>query len=395
MNRRTFTRAFTAAALTSASYRRVLGANDRLGIALIGSGRRGRDVMRAFLQTGLAELRCICDVYDVQRSRAKEMLVKDVKPQECVAHEEAIARRDIDALVIATPDHLHLDIATAALAAGKAVYLEKPVTHHFDEGATLLRAVRLSGKVCQIGTQQRSGAHYKRVREEYFASGKLGRVVSVRAVWHNFPWQSRRIAPAPKPPGLDWIRFLGRSPYYEYDAARYDAWRYYPEYGGGVLADIFNHWADVAQWMMNDATPLHAVSLGGIYELRDGRANPDTVHAVVQYRNWNLSFECSVLSLRDDRPGVFFQGTEGSLLLARDGYVYTPPKGQPVEVSASEDLDLAHARNFLEAVNTNRRPSCDIATGLEGVRPCHLARAAYWSGKRASFDAARNLITLG
>lgn len=388
-------RAFlTASALTAASYQRVLGANNRLGIALIGSGRRGRDVMRGFLNTGLAELRVICDVYDVQRTRARDMLVKDVKPHECVAHEEAIARRDVDAILLATPDHLHLDIATAAFAAGKPVYLEKPVTHQLEEGAALLRAARTSGKVCQIGTQQRSGAHYKRVREEYFATGKLGKVVAVRAVWHNFPWQARRIAKSPKPAGLDWMRFLGRSPYHEYDAARYDAWRYYPEYGGGVLADIFNHWADVAQWMMDDARPLHAVSLGGIYELRDGRTNPDTVHAIVQYHNWNLSFECSVLSLRDDRPGVLFQGTEGSLFLARDGYVFTPLKGAPVEVKATEDLEVAHTKDFVEAVRDGRKPACDVEVGLEGIRPCHLARAAYWSGRRASYDAARNVISV-
>ncbi|MCS7023572.1 MAG: Gfo/Idh/MocA family oxidoreductase [Bryobacteraceae bacterium] len=389
-NRRKF---LSMPVLGAASYQRVLGANNRLGIALIGCGRRGREVMNAFLQTGLAELRVLCDVYDLQRERARQVLVKDVRPDACVAHEEAISHPGVDAVLIATPDHLHVDIAVAALAAGRAVYLEKPATHHWEEGALLLAAARRSGKVCQIGTQQRSGSHYRRIRQEYFEAGKLGQVLAVRAVWHNFPWQARRIAKTPKPPGLDWDRFLGRSPYYEYDAARYDAWRYFPEYGGGVLADIFNHWADVAQWMMNDSRPLHAVSLGGIYHLRDGRVNPDTVHAIVQYQTWNLSFECSVAPLREDRPGVLFQGTEGSLLVTRGGFTFTPAKGNAVEVQAEQDLDLAHSKDFLEAVLHGKKPSCDVETGLEGLRPCYLARTAYWSGKRASYDAARNLIT--
>lgn len=388
MNRRQFARTIAA---TAVSYRRILGANDRLGIALIGSGRRGRDVAKALLATGQAELLVVCDVYDQQRERTLAAFAA-TKPHACVAHEEAIARTGIDAAVIATPDHLHLDLAKAALEAGKHVYLEKPATHKFEEGSEVLAAARKAAKVCQVGTQQRSGSHYRGVRENYFEKRKLGRVVMVRAAWHNFPWQARNIRKAPKPEGLDWNRFLGRAAKHEYESARYDAWRYFPEYGGGVLADIMNHWADVAQWMMGDAEPKHAVALGGVYELQDGRLNPDTANAIVQYQDWNLAFECTVLSVRDDRPGVLFHGDEGSLFLARDGYVFTPSKGDPVAVQANEDLDQAHAADFVKAVKANAKPSADIEEALKGVLPCHLARAAYWAGKRASYIASQNAI---
>lgn len=391
MTRRQFAHTLGVSAF---SYQRILGANERIGLALIGSGRRGRDVAKAAIGTTQADLHVICDVYDVQRERAREALsAGERKPHECAAHEEALARPGVDAVIIATPDHLHLSLAQAAFAAGKHVYLEKPVVHKFEEGSALVEAARKANKVCQVGTQQRSGSHYKAVREQYLGPHKLGHVVFVRTAWNNFPWQARHIGKAAQPEGLDWDRFLGPAPKVPYEAARYDAWRYYPDYGNGVLADIFNHWADSAQWLMDDTTPMHAVALGGIYELRDGRANPDTVNAIIQYKDWNLSFESTVLSLRDDRPGMLFQGDEGAVFLARDGYVYTPFKGSPVEVKATEDLDRTHFADFLNAVRSNSRPSASVEIALKGLLPCQMALAAYWSGKRASYDEKTNQIT--
>jgi predicted dehydrogenase len=391
MQRREFLHGAAAAVLTAASYARVVGANDRLGMALAGSGRRGREVMKAFLSTGRVELRCIADVYDVQRGRARDFLA--VKPDEVVALEDALSRREVDAVLIASPDHLHLTQTLAALEAGKHIYLEKPTTHNFDEGARLIDAVKQSGRVCQTGTQQRSGAHYRRAKEELFDQGKLGQVVFARAVWHDFPWQRRKLEPQPKPAGLDWERFLGPAPKVPYDWIRYDSWRYFPDYGGGLLADILTHWADVAQWMMNESRPLNAVATGGIYRMKDGRVNPDTVNAVLQYAggvngNWNLTFESSVLPLRNERPGVFFQGTEGTLEITRAEYVFTPNKGEPQIVKAEGNLEVAHATDFLDAIKHGKRPSADIQTGVAACNPVHLAKAAYWNRKRMKFDPA-------
>jgi predicted dehydrogenase len=394
MQRRSFLR---ATAFTAASYSRILGANDRVGMALIGSGRRGRDVMKAFLDTGRVDLKVICDVYDAQRERARSLITGAMeKPFECNAHEFALSRGGVDAVLIGSPDHLHLDQATAAFQAGKHVYLEKPATHQFNEGPLLLRAARASGKVCTVGTQQRSGAHYKQARAECFDSGKLGKVLFVRTYWSNFPWQARTIAKQAKPAGLDWMRFLGKTPYYDYDHARYDSWRYFPEYGGGVLADILNHWADVAVWMMND-TPVDCVATGGIYNANDGRVNPDTVNAILRFKKgWNLTFESSVHKLRDDRPGVLFEGTEGTLEITRADYVFRPNgKGEAVTVKASGALELAHASDFLNAIKTGSKPSADVDVALAGLVPSHMARAAYWTGKRVKYDEGRNEIEYG
>lgn len=389
MERRDFLTGISATAFTAASYSRIVGANDRLGMALVGSGRRGREVMKAFLTTGRAELLCIADVYDVQRGRARDFL--SVKPAEVAAVEEALSRKEVDAVLIGSPDHLHLTQTVAALKAGKHVYLEKPTSHHFEEGAKFIAAAKQAGKVIQTGTQQRSGAHYARAKEEIFEKGKLGKVVFARTIWHDFPWQRRKIAPQPKPVGLDWDRFLGPAPKVGYDWIRYDSWRYFPDYGGGLLADILTHWADVAQWMMNESRPLNAVATGGIYQMKDGRVNPDTVNAVLQYSggangNWNLSFESSVLPILNERPGVFFQGTEGTLEITRAEYVFRPNKGEAQVVKAEGNLEVAHATNFIDSIKNGKHPSADIKIGVEACNPVHLAKAAYWKKRRMKFD---------
>ncbi len=371
---------------TAASYRRVAGANSRIGVALIGSGRRGREVAAGLLADSRAELIAICDIYDVQRNRAVAALKTGDGVKQLVAHEEALALPGVDAVIIAAPDHLHATLATAALAARKHVYLEKPTIHRWQERTVLAEALERSGKILQCGTQQRSGAHYWRAKHEIFETGRLGKVVYARCVWHNFPWQRRQIPPGPKPAGLDWERFLGPAPHVPYEAVRYDSWRYFPEYGGGLLADILTHWADVAQWMLNDDAPQSAVAGGGIFVLKDGRRNPDTTSALIQYRDWNLSFESSVLSIRNDRPSVLFEGTEGLLDLAREGYTFTPRSGSPEIVNSTENLERAHTRNFLDAITGGSKPNAGLQAGISATRPVQMALEAYRTGRRITAD---------
>ena len=383
MNRRQFGRA-AGGVVSAASYERIAGANGRLDLALAGSGRRGREVMGAFLASGRAGLRCLCDVYDVQRQRALQALARSGNaPYQCVAHEDALARRDAGAVLIATPDHLHVSLGVAALEAGKHVYLEKPATHRFTQRRALRDAARKSGRVLQCGTQQRSGEHYIRAKEEVFGKSQLGRVVIVRTAWSDFPWQTRRIPQAPKPAGLDWERFLGPAPRRPYQAARYDSWRWFPDYGGGLLADILTHWAGVAQWMMGESQPGHASTCGGIYVMRDGRENPGTVSAILPYPSgWTLTFQSSVLPLKAGRPAVLFLGTEGTRDIDRGGCTLTPSKGEPRTVRFTGSLERAHAGNFLDAVTKGVRPNAPIEAGIEACNPVHLANASYWRGRR-------------
>jgi predicted dehydrogenase len=382
LTRRELMKGVSGTAFTAASYRRVAGANSRIGVAFIGMGRRGREVGAGLLADSRAEAVAICDIYDVQRNRAMAALKTSDAVRQVVAHEEALMLSGVDAVLIATPDHLHATLASAALAARKHVYLEKPTIHRWQERTVLAEALERSGKILQCGTQQRSGAHYWRAKHEIFEAGRLGKVVYARCVWHNFPWQRREIQPGPKPAGLDWERFLGPAPHVSYETVRYDSWRYFPEYGGGLLADILTHWADVAQWMLDDDAPQSAVANGGIYVLKDGRRNPDTTSALLQYRDWNLSFESSVLSIRNDRPSVLFEGTKGLLDLSREGYTFTPQSGKAKIVNSTENLERAHTRNFLDAIAGTSKPNAGLQAGFSATRPVQMALEAYRTGRR-------------
>jgi predicted dehydrogenase len=388
MNRREFlyTSSATTAAMASAkSYAAILGANDRVSLGVIGLGRRGTVVGGALLQDPRARIVALSDVYGHQATQYQARFAAHLaQPSVDVDYHGLLARKDVDAVLIATPDHLHVQIACDSLRAGKHVYLEKPTVHDWKDRVRLQAAAGSSRNVLQCGMQQRSGAHYARAKQEFFDAGKLGDVVLVRAVWSDFPWQRRDIGPAPKPADLDWPLFLGPAPSVPYEYVRYTSWRSFPEYGKGVLADILTHWADVAQWMLNDSNPQRAASLGGIYNLHQERDNPDTVSAIVQYKQWNLNFESSVLSIRDDNPSVYFEGTKGLLNLTREGYVYTPSAGDPIVYKSTENLDAAHAKNFLDAVITQTPVSAPLSAGLAATLPVELALHSYWSQKIAT-----------
>lgn len=391
MNRRRFVysgaaiSAFTAQGMTARSYAAILGANDRVQLGVIGTGRRGLIVSNGFVQDSRTQIVSLCDVYGRQLKEFQGKMGAHLsQPSTHVAYEDLLSRRDIDAVLIATPDHLHVQIGSDSLSAGKHVYLEKPTVHQWKDRTRLQAALEKSGKKVQCGTQQRSGEHYQHAKQEFFDSGRLGDVVLVRAVWHNFPWQRRDLPPQPKPPDLDWDRFLGPAPRVPYEHARYTSWRSFREYGGGVLADILTHWVDVAQWMLNDAEPQRASALGGIYTLRQERNNPDTVSAVVQYKSWNLNFESSVLSLRDDHPSVFFEGTHGNLNITREGYTFRPNEGEPVIFESKQDLEVAHTKSFLDAVVNGTAVSAPLRAGLEATLPVQMCLVSYWARKTAT-----------
>ena len=387
MKRRDFITTMGAITFTAASYNRIMGANDRLGLALVGTGRRGRHVMSKMMETGKGELLMLCDIWEEQRKRARqELSLKNVK--ETYALEDVLADDNIDAVLIATPDHLHKDYSIKVVNTGRHLYLEKPATLHFEEGQPILEAVRKRGIICQTGTQQRSGSHYLQAKEEFFdGSKKLGDIVFVRTKWSDFGWQRRTITPRPKPENFHWERFLGSAPDVPYQWAHYDAWRNYKQYGAGILSDLLTHWADVAQWYMEDTIPMNAVTTGGIYFMKDDRTNPDTVNSIHQYhKGWNLSFECSVMPVKNERSSVLFHGTEGKLEIFREGYIYTPHGKSPQQINAKTDLDLEHVNDFFNAISENRKPSADIEIGLHAVRPTHLAVASYWTGKRMGFN---------
>ncbi|MGA7343904.1 MAG: Gfo/Idh/MocA family oxidoreductase [Terracidiphilus sp.] len=388
MNRREFLYTGAAAAavvtrnLDARAYDSIAGANDRVGLGVIGCGRRATDVCGGFVQDPRVQIRALADVYDKQvagfQGRFKDYVAE---AKISVQYQEMLDRKDIDAVLIATPDHLHVEIAKDTLGANKHTYLEKPTLHRWYERGTLIRAAKQSQGILQCGMQQRSGAHYKRVKEEIFGAGKLGDIVFVRAVWSNFPWQRRILPSEPKPAGLRWDLFLGPAPKVPFETSRYSSWRSYHDYGNGLLADILTHWADVAQWMLDDDRPVSAAALGGDFQLRGDLTNPDTVSAIVRYKSWNLNFESSVLSIRNDRPSVYFEGTAGSLNLTRQGYTLAPNDGAPFELASTESLERAHTGNFIDAIVKGDKVNAPLEAGLAASVPVMMALQSYWSQK--------------
>lgn len=391
MNRREFVYgaaalgALSTSGMTARSYGAVMGANDRVSLGVIGLGRRGLIVSAGFVQDRRVRIVALCDVY-AEMTRAYQDRMKEhlTQPSTDVRYQDLLARKNVDAVLVTTPDHLHVMIASDALAASKNVYLEKPTVHHWQDRLRLKHALEASGKVLECGMQQRSGAHYAAAKREFFDTGKLGKVVLVRAVWSNFPWQRRDVPDEPKPADLDWPLFLGPAPKVPWEYARYTSWRSFPDYGGGLLADILTHWVDVAQWMLNDAKPQRASALGGLYDLHGYFQNPDTVSAIVQYKDWNLNFESSVLSVHDDHPSVFFEGTNGTLNLTREGYTYAPNGGAPVVFKSTQSLEVAHTKNFLDAVLTGAPVNAPLSAGLEATLPVQMCLKSYWSRKTAT-----------
>lgn len=393
MNRRefVFTGAAAAAVATRATdaraYASIIGSNDRVGLGIIGLGRRATDVTAAFVQDPRIQVRALCDIYDKHAADFQRHFKDHTAGAETfVEYRKLLDNKNVDAVLVATPDHLHVQIARATLGANKNTYLEKPTLHRWYERDALTKAAAGSKAILQCGMQQRSGAHYMQAKQEIFDAHKLGHVVFARAVWHNFPWQRRDIPELPKPEGLRWDLFLGPAPKVAYETSRYSSWRSYHDYGNGLLADILTHWVDVAQWMQSDSDPQTAAALGGDFQLRGDLTNPDTVSAVVRYKDWNLNFESSVLSIRDPHPTVFFEGTEGTLDLTRQGYTLTPNRGEPVIVPATQSLERAHTGNFIDAIVKGDKVNAPLSAGIAASVPVMMALQSYWTKKLVARD---------
>src|SRR3974377_133082 len=213
----------TAASLTPASYSRVMGANDRIQLGAIGGGDRGRHDMRMFQNTGNVDVTAVCDIHSQQIHLAKQQAPNARSFKD---HRQLLESKDIDVVLIATPDHWHAACAIDALNSGRDVYVEKPLTRTIEEGPKIVKAARVNDRVCQVGMQQRSGKHYIEAKKEYIDAGKLGKITLARTWWHGNSYHLRR-APASlqtQPGNLDWAQFLGPLKWRDYDPQQYFNW---------------------------------------------------------------------------------------------------------------------------------------------------------------------------
>lgn len=381
------------AGLTAASYSRVMGANDRISLGLIGCGGRGVGVMGTFLNTKQVDVTAVCDVYGARIDQAQQ---KATGAKGFTDHRKLLEAKNVDAVLIATPDHWHTGCTIDALNAGKDVYVEKPLTLTIDEGPPIVKAARLNNKICQVGMQQRSGQHYLQAKREYFDTGKLGKVTLARTWWHGNGAHLKQAPPqlAAQPSNLDWARFLGPVKWRDWDPQRYWNFRAYLEFGGGQVTDLFTHWIDVVHMMMGQDNPSAAVAAGDVYHYKDGRTAPDTIHVLLEYpAEWTATFEAT-LAPGIKGEGVEICGTLGKLYIDRRKFEFQSiEKGAPpVVVMSPREQTIDHVENFLDCCRTRKLPNGDVYIGHRSAAASHLGNIAYLQRRRLHYNAEREEI---
>lgn len=411
-SRRNFIKTLTAGTagltlgLSAHSYGRIIGANDRIRVGVIGIGRQGRGLMDNVLDEPDAEVVALSDVYrpnlDFATSQApKADTYNDFR--------NILDRDDIDAVVIATPDHWHAPNTIMACQAGKDVYVEKPLSRYIEEGRKMVDAARANDRIVQTGTMQRSGRVFQEA-VEIVHSGDLGPISFVRT-WNygnDYPSGIGNPENSNPPEGLDWEMWLGPAQERPFNINRfgvvldeemqYQRWasfRWFWDYAGGMMTDWGVHLLDIVNWAMKVQAPLSVSSVGGKFYHEDNRETPDTISATYQYPNFVCTYENRVLNSKpiDDKGyGIMFHGTEGTLFVDRSSLELTPESGsrlEPLSMTIEEDASAKHMRNFLDCIKSRNKPICDVEIGHHSTTTAHLGNIAFRSEQRIEWDRKR------
>lgn len=414
------------ATLTAASWNRVLGANERVGVGFIGYGLIGKRHLLDFQAEKDAGL---IGVAEVHRGRLEEGCgVIGAGARQYPDFRKMLDDKDIDAVVVSTPDHWHALQTMLACAAGKDVYVEKPLTLFIREGRWMIDVARRTKRVVQVGTQQRSGLHYSRARE-LIRQGHLGRITSVRmAAYRNIMPGFGKPADQDPPPELDWNLWLGPAPDRRYNPNRaIYHFRWFWDYSGGQMTNLAAHPLDITYWCLDLRGPASVVSFGGRYCLEDNGETPDTQDTLFEFPGLTATWSHREASAgRSDLSNLEFFGPRGSMVVSRSGFVVTPdkrippgsavpqfagahPVGGPQRVPQEGPLPLwttaiedrsgntreqfqGHVRNFLDCVKSRRNPISDLESGHRVATACHLANLSLRLGRRLRWDAEREQI---
>jgi predicted dehydrogenase len=416
------TRRTALTALMAASYRRVLGANDRVQVGFIGYGLIGAQHVFDFKNQKDVDLAALCDVYQPRLEQGVAATGQVAKPYS--DFRKLLDNKDLQAVVVSTPDHWHALLTIMACAAGKDVYVEKPLTLFVKEGRWMVNAARKYNRVVQAGTQQRSGKHYQRARE-LMQSGYLGQMVSARIGSY------RNILPGfgdppdgAAPRDFDYDMWLGPAPARPFNPHRgLYHFRWFWDYSGGQMTNLGAHEIDIVHWFMNVNGPTAVSSSGGRFALKDNGETPDVQDALFEYPGFTTAYSVREVSAgRRANAGLEFCGTKGSLAISRSGFEVFPdmksspsnaipvfkghPAGGPVredvkpepwikEVkepgSSDEQFDL-HVRNFIDCVKSRQRPIADIEGGHRTTTACHLANLSLRTGRKLRWDVEKEEI---
>jgi len=434
------TTAVTASALpAAASQQGGRSPNDRIQFATIGLGIMGYGDTQTAVSVPGTKLVAVCDIYQGRLTRAQEVWGKDIFVTR--DYREVIARKDIDAVIIATPDHWHARMAIDAMEAGKDVYIQKPMIQRVEEGLPLIDTARRTKRIVQVGSQRVSSAVYAKARELYLA-GAIGELNMVEAWWDRNSslgaWQYP-IPPDASPQTVDWDRFLGHAPKRPFDAVRVFRWRNYQDYGTGVAGDLFVHLFTGLHFVLDSIGPVRIFAAGGLRYWKDGRDVPDVMVGLYDYEKakthpaFNLALRVNFVNGAGENSGFRFTGSEGILVIDRGVTLIQPPperdpgtsagafdsetqkkilaehrKKYPPREAATASMDAAkeerwlpprgysdqyeHHVNFFEAVRTRRPLVEDAVFGFRAAAPAVLSNTSYFGGKTVHWDPEKMAV---
>jgi predicted dehydrogenase len=418
--RRGFVQGSTAALLTAASYERVLGANDRVGVGFIGYGLIGKRHVLDFQAEKDAALVAVAEAHRGRRDEAVALIGGGC--QGYSDFRKLLENKDVQAVVVSTPDHWHALLTMLACAAGKDVYVEKPLTLFVREGRWMIDVARKHKSVVQAGTQQRSGPHYQHARE-LVRSGTLGKILSVRmGVYRNIMPGFGRPADCDPPADLDWDMWQGPAPERRYNPNRaIYHFRWFWDYSGGQMTNLAAHSLDIVHWFLDVPGPTAVTSAGGRFALQDNGETPDTQDAIIEYPGFTVTWSHREACAGQTTTPLEFCGPKGSLTISRNGFKLAGdrkiapenavpqftgahPVGGPQRVapgpeewwtkSVEEKGDgreqfKLHVRNFLDCVKSRKEPVSDLESAHRVATVCHLANISLRLGRRVRWDARR------
>ena len=378
------------------------GANDKIRVGLIGCGGMGHGDLATFFRNPEVDCAVLCDVDDSHFTKPLELCAKQARPKPDTVRDfrRVLDRKDVDAVIIATPDHWHALPTVLACQAGKDVYVEKPLATTIDEGRAMLTAAQKHNRVVQMGSQWKSCTHIIEATD-FVKSGKLGKVSLVRA-WAWLDWQpTMGTLPDGQPPaGVDYDLWLGPAPKRPFNPNRFHYnFRWFWDYAGGLMTDWGVHLINMALMGMPPVPPRTVCSSGGTYVQQDMRETPDSQIAVYEFPDFLLEWEHKSgmgVGLNGRSWGISWSGTEGTILLNDEGWelVVEKRKGNldQVKHKGSGDPRPAHVRNFLDCMKTRQPPVLNLELGHHVSTVAHLGNIAFRSGRKIVWDAERERI---
>jgi predicted dehydrogenase len=328
MNRREFLKTTTLAGAATSLVPEAFGkqaAEARVRVGVLGSGARAQGLMKEVLELPGVEFAAVCDAYQGRAIRAKAMTGGSAKI--CADYREILDAKDVDAVIIASPDHWHRQMSLDALSAGKDVYIEKPMTYSVDEGNEVVAAVKKAGRIYQVGSQGISSATERKARD-LVQSGALGQVTLIRATYNRNSAGGAWLYPIPpdaSPATVNWDRFLGPAPKHPYSLERFFRWRCYQDYSGGIATDLFVHLVTTIHFIMDAKMPASVMASGQLYRWKDSRDVPDTLNAILVYPEGFTANLSSTFNNQSSRESGFeILGTKGAIAFRGGSLVFTP-----------------------------------------------------------------------